>query len=103
MNNETQGKYGTKNLAIKLAEKHNGLTIEQCKKAIKIVLKGVAKGIESGKRTELRGFGTFSACVYEPGTKRNPKTGDCVVTGYRGKAHFKPGKELKERVKGLSH
>ncbi|UMM06832.1 HU family DNA-binding protein (plasmid) [Vibrio campbellii] len=89
MNNETQSKFGTKDLAIRLAEKHNYLTIEQCEQAIKIVLKGVAKGLESGKRTELRGFGTFSASVYEPGTKRNPKTGDCVVTGYRGKAHFK--------------
>jgi integration host factor subunit beta len=103
MNNETQGKFGTKDLVIKLAEKHNGLNIEQCEQAIKIVLKVVAKDIESGMRTELRGFGTFSATVYEPGTKRNPKTGDCVVRGYRGKAHFKPSKGLKERVKGFSH
>lgn len=99
MSLEMRGKFCTKDLAIRLAEKNNHLSIEQCEHAIKVVLNGIANGIELGHRTELRGFGTFTACVYEPDTKRNPKTGDCVVTGYRGKAHFKPGKTLKERLK----
>lgn len=95
---EETKKFGTRDLAIRMAEKHNHLTIEQCEEAIKIVLHGIADGISRGERTEIRRFGSFKPVVMKPGTKRNPKTGDRVAKGYRGKAHFKPGKELKCRV-----
>ena len=95
---EDVSKMSTRDLAIRMAEKNNHLTIEQCEEAIKIVLHGIADGISRGERTEIRGFGSFKPVVSKPGTRRNPKTGDRVTTGYRGKAHFKPGKELKNRV-----
>ncbi|NMT19116.1 integration host factor subunit beta, partial [Vibrio parahaemolyticus] len=69
------GKVSTKELALKLAEKNNQLTVEEFEKAIKVVMNDIAGGIERGERTEIRGFGTFSPVIYKPGTKRNPRTG----------------------------
>ncbi|HHY0525297.1 TPA: HU family DNA-binding protein [Vibrio parahaemolyticus] len=92
------GKVSTKELALKLAEKNNQFTVEEFEKAIKVVMNNIAGGIERGERTEIRGFGTFSPVIYKPGTKRNPRTGDTLSTGYRGRVHFKPGKSLKESI-----
>lgn len=95
-------KISTKNLALKLAEKNNHLSVDECEMAIKVVLNQIAGGIERGERTEIRGFGTFSPVIYKPGTKRNPRTGETVSTGYRGRVHFKPSKDLKDSVLSLT-
>ncbi|EGQ7973470.1 integration host factor subunit beta [Vibrio parahaemolyticus] len=91
-------KVSAKELALKLANNYNHLSVEECELAIKVVLNGIAGGIERGERTEIRGFGTFTPVIYKPGTKRNPRTGDTISTGYRGRVSFKPGKELKNYV-----
>ncbi len=51
-----------------------------------------------GDRIEIRGFGSFSLHYREPRKGRNPKTGDAVELTGKYVPHFKPGKELRERV-----
>ena len=55
-----------------------------------------------GEGIEIRGFGSFSL-HYRPGrVGRNPKTGAPVSLPAKYVPHFKPGKELRDRVnKGL--
>jgi|SaaInlV_120m_DNA_4_1040238.scaffolds.fasta_scaffold01438_5 integration host factor subunit beta len=50
------------------------------------------------ERIEIRGFGSFSVHERKARTGRNPKTGDPVEVPAKYVAHFKPGKDLRERV-----
>jgi integration host factor subunit beta len=51
-----------------------------------------------GERIEIRGFGAFSLRRHRSRVGRNPKTGAPVSLPDRHVPHFKPGKELRERV-----
>ena len=57
-----------------------------------------AQTLASGERIEIRGFGSFSLHYREPRIGRNPKTGESVGLSGKHVPHFKPGKELRERV-----
>jgi integration host factor subunit beta len=66
--------------------------------AVKTVLEHMAERLANGDRIEIRGFGSFSL-HYRPGrVGRNPKTGTPVSLPAKYVPHFKPGKELRERV-----
>ncbi len=66
--------------------------------AVKNLLEQMSQSLASGSRIEIRGFGSFSL-HYRPARKgRNPKTGSPVDLPGKYVPHFKPGKELRERV-----
>ncbi len=66
--------------------------------SIKNILEQMAQALERGERIEIRGFGSFSL-HYRPSRKgRNPKTGKPVFLPEKRVPHFKPGKELRDRV-----
>ena len=52
----------------------------------------------NGERIEIRGFGSFSLHFRPPRQGRNPKTGEAVALSGKYVPHFKPGKDLRERV-----
>jgi len=54
--------------------------------------------LASGERIEIRGFGSFSLHYREPRLGRNPKTGESVRLDGKYVPHFKPGKEMRDRV-----
>ena len=58
----------------------------------------MARSLSTGERIEIRGFGSFSLHHHKPRSGRNPKTGKVVVISGKHIPHFKPGKELRERV-----
>ncbi len=66
--------------------------------AVKQLLEMMAGALASGERIEIRGFGSFSLHYRPPRLGRNPKTGDSVALPAKHVPHFKPGKELRERV-----
>lgn len=66
--------------------------------AIKALLEQMVEALAEGQRVEIRGFGSFSLHHRPPRVGRNPKTGESVSVGSKYVPHFKPGKELKERV-----
>jgi len=65
---------------------------------VKCVLEHLSQAIAAGQRIEIRGFGSFSLHHRPPRTGRNPKTGDTVALESKFIPHFKPGKELRDRV-----
>src|SRR3546814_14486959 len=54
--------------------------------------------LATGDRIEIRGFGSFSLHYRAPRVGRNPKTGQSVSLDGKFVPHFKPGKELRDRV-----
>ena len=70
--------------------------------AVKSLLEMMGGALATGERIEVRGFGSFSLHFRPPRTGRNPKTGDAVALAGKHVPHFKPGKELRERVSGVA-
>jgi integration host factor subunit beta len=66
--------------------------------AVKELLEQMSGSLSSGDRIEVRGFGSFSLHYRPPRVGRNPKTGEAVHVPDKFVPHFKPGKELRERV-----
>ena len=65
---------------------------------VNTIFDAMIESLRAGDRIEIRGFGSFSL-HYRPGrVGRNPKTGDPVSLTAKYVPHFKPGKELRERV-----
>jgi len=58
----------------------------------------MSQALASGEHIEIRGFGSFSLS-YRPARRgRNPKTGATVMLSERYVPHFRPGKDLRDRV-----
>lgn len=74
------------------------LPLKTVEVAFDSILELMVTSLVNGERIEIRGFGSFSLKTMEPRTGRNPKSGALVNLGKTTKVHFKPGKELKERV-----
>jgi integration host factor subunit beta len=68
--------------------------------AVKTLLEMMSNALTQGERIEIRGFGSFSLHYRPPRLGRNPKTGDSVALPGKHVPHFKPGKELRDRVNG---
>jgi len=81
-----------------LAQKQSQLAYKDVELAVKAMLDHMAQTLASGERIEIRGFGSFSLHYRPPRTGRNPKTGNAVTLASKYVPHFKPGKELRERV-----
>ena len=81
-----------------LAEQHSHIPVKDVENAVKEILEQMAGSLSSSDRIEIRGFGSFSLHYRAPRTGRNPKTGETVELDGKHVPHFKPGKELRERV-----
>ncbi len=81
-----------------LASKHIQFTSKEIESAIKEILEQMTGSLQDGDRIEIRGFGSFSLHFRAPRVGRNPKTGEKVELSGKYVPHFKPGKELRERV-----
>ncbi len=66
--------------------------------AVRCMLEHMSQTLASGGRIEIRGFGSFSLNYRQPRQSRNPKTGATVALTGKHVPHFKPGKELRDRV-----
>ena len=66
--------------------------------AVKTMLEHMSETLATGERIEIRGFGSFSLHYRAPRQGRNPKTGETVQLPGKHVPHFKPGKEMRERV-----
>lgn len=66
--------------------------------AVNCMIKQMTEALESGERIEIRDFGSFNLKIRQPRLARNPKTGEAVKMPSKSVVHFKPGKQLKDRV-----
>jgi len=81
-----------------LAQSQNHLAPKDVELAVKSILEKMSQELASGQRIEIRGFGSFSLHFRGARIGRNPKSGDAVALRGKHVPHFKPGKELRERV-----
>lgn len=81
-----------------LARKQGHLAHKDVELAVKSLIEQMSQSLSSGERIEIRGFGSFSLHYRPPRMGRNPKTGTAVALPGKYVPHFKPGKELRERV-----
>lgn len=86
-----------------IARKQNHLPAKDVELAVKHILELMSESLAGGKRIEIRGFGSFSLHYRPPRMGRNPKTGDAVALAGKHVPHFKPGKDLRQRVNGGRH
>lgn len=81
-----------------LAAEQDHLASKDVEEAVRKILEKMSTALASGERIEIRGFGSFSLHYRPPRLGRNPKTGESVALAGKHVPHFKPGKELRERV-----
>lgn len=75
-----------------------GLAEHKISESVNLILETMKQSLTNGERVEIRGFGSFSVHVRNPRQARNPKTGEKLLTKTKYTPHFKPGKELRERI-----
>ena len=81
-----------------LALRQNHLAFNDVELSVQSVIEQMSQALSTGERIEIRGFGSFSLHFRPPRMGRNPKTGSAVALPGKHVPHFKPGKELRERV-----
>ena len=81
-----------------LSKRQMHLKADDVDMAVKTILEMMSNALADGERIEIRGFGSFSLHFRPPRLGRNPKTGDSVALPGKHVPHFKPGKELRDRV-----
>ena len=82
----------------RIAGKQAQLSSKDVELAVKSILEHMSQILSEGGRIEIRGFGSFSLHYRVPRIGRNPKTGSPVALSGKYVPHFKPGKELRDRV-----
>ena len=66
---------------------------------VNLIIDTMTDRLMKGDRVEIRGFGTFTLHYRRPRRAHNPRTGVKVLTAPKYMPHFKPGKEMRERIK----
>ena len=70
--------------------------------ALNCILGQLENTLVQGGRIEIRGFGSFDLRHRPPRIARNPKSGEAVHLPAKVAIHFKPGKEMRDRVNAAS-
>lgn len=81
-----------------IASKQSQLSAKDVELAVKTIIDHMSQSLAEGQRIEIRGFGSFSLHYRAPRVGRNPKTGESVDLPEKYVPHFKPGKDLREKV-----
>lgn len=81
-----------------LSERQSLLNYRDVELAVKLILEQMSESLSSGDRIEIRGFGSFTLHHRPARVGRNPKSGESVTLDEKYVPHFKPGKELRDRV-----
>ncbi len=84
-----------------LSRKQSHLKAEDVDLSVKSLIDMMGSSLSQGERIEIRGFGSFNLHFRPPRLGRNPKTGESVALASKHVPHFKPGKELRERVSAV--
>jgi integration host factor subunit beta len=87
----------------RLAQKQVHLTVKDISLAINSIVDLMIDTLSKNERIEIRGFGSFALRYRKPRRAHNPKTGQKLRTKPKYAVHFKPGKEMREKVNASSH
>jgi integration host factor subunit beta len=81
-----------------LNEKLPELQLRDVELALNCMLAQMVDALAQGERIEIRGFGSFDLRHRPPRIARNPRTGESLSLPAKISVHFKPGKEMRDRV-----
>ena len=81
-----------------IVEKQQNLSAKDVELGVNHILTRMSDALAEGQRIEIRGFGSFSLHYRPPRRAHNPKTGERVYTEAKYTPHFKPGKDMRDRV-----
>ena len=85
-------------LISRLAELHPQLKMSDAELSVRVIIDAISGTLSKNGRIEIRGFGSFCLNYRPPRKGRNPKTADKVSVPAKYIPHFRPGKDLRERV-----
>jgi len=81
-----------------ITAKQKHLPAKDIELALKQILEIMSDALAEANASRFGGFGSFSLHFRPPRQGRNPKTGEAVALSGKYVPHFKPGKDLRERV-----
>ena len=81
-----------------LNEKLPELQVRDVELALNCMLAQLTNALVQGERIEIRGFGSFDCRHRPPRIARNPKSGEAVNLPAKIAVHFKPGKDMRDRI-----
>jgi integration host factor subunit beta len=90
-------------LITQITNKYKQLSEKDVELGVNQIISGMSEALSRGDRIEIRGFGSFDLHYRPSRTAHNPKTGEKVITLPKYSPHFKPGKELRERINASRH
>ncbi|CAL4322406.1 Integration host factor subunit beta [Buchnera aphidicola (Eriosoma lanigerum)] len=90
-------------LFLRIANKHTNISKKIIEKIISAILEYMILSLIKRDRIEIRGFGSFSLHYRSSRIGRNPKNGRIIELKEKYVPHFKPGKELKNRINTYFH
>jgi integration host factor subunit beta len=85
-------------LIARIASKFQQLPENDVELGINQILECMSDALVKGDRIEVRGFGSFSLHHHPSRNAHNPRTGEKVVTMPKYAPHFKPGKQMRDRI-----
>ena len=87
-----------KDIILKVADITNLKQVD-VKKVVQKTFDCIVEALVRGEKIELRNFGVFKIKQRKSRTGRNPRTGQVVPVPPRKVVIFKPGLEMKQKVK----
>jgi integration host factor subunit beta len=85
-------------LIARIMNKFQQLPEKDVELGVNQILECMSVALAKGNRIEVRGFGSFSLHHRPSRNAHNPRTGEKVVTMPKYAPHFKPGKQIRDRV-----
>jgi integration host factor subunit beta len=93
----------TKKEIVKQISERLGMTQLKTKEIVQQTFDAIVDTLLEVGRIELRNFGVFEVKQRKARKARNPRTGTQVDVPPKNVVTFKPGKEMEERVRKLTH
>jgi integration host factor subunit beta len=90
-------------LIARICQQQRHLSEKDVSLSIHCILERMSNALASGQRIEIRGFGSYSLRYRKARRAHNPKTGVKLITNPKYAIHFKPGKEMRERIINSMH
>lgn len=87
-----------KDIVLKITDQ-TGIKQVDVKKIVQKTFDEIISSLARGEKVELRNFGVFKIKERRARTGRNPRTGQTVPVPPRKVAVFKPGLEMKHKIK----
>jgi integration host factor subunit beta len=79
-----------------------GMPLKESEVVVCAIFDSIVRGLRSGDKVEIRGFGSFHTRQRRGRIGRNPKTGAPVQVPPKRIPFFKPSKELRQLVDSLN-